>query len=382
MNPEITKNKITKYSDPKPAFLGLKRHAQKVSLILLGVLLLIAGLIFVGCQRAEKTGQDSKEIVVASWGGTYQAAQRKAFFEPFSEKAGIKIIETSFAGEYAKIKEMVASGKVTWDLTVVDHSTLLRGIKDGLFEQIDYSVIDTSGLYGFAVNPYGVGADVYSYVMAYRNDAFAGSKKPSTWQDFWNIETFPGRRAMQRSARGMLEFALLADGAEPSKLYPLDVDRGFKSLDKVKKHVSVWWTTGQQPPQLLNDREVVITTGWSGRIWNAIHHDSLPITLNWNQGLLIPEYWVIIKGAPHKDAALQFINFALQPENQAILSGIMGLGPTNQNTFKHLPPEIANDLPTSPENYKKQVLMNAEWWADNERFLSQRFEEWLVSSAK
>jgi hypothetical protein len=32
------------------------------------------------------------------------------------------------------------------------------------------------------------------------------------------------------------------DARDPAKLYPLDLDRAFKSLDKLRRHIGVWWT--------------------------------------------------------------------------------------------------------------------------------------------
>jgi putative spermidine/putrescine transport system substrate-binding protein len=49
-----------------------------------------------------------KEVVVCSWGGTYQKALRKAYFDPFEKETGIKVIDAS-APEVAKVKAQVDS---------------------------------------------------------------------------------------------------------------------------------------------------------------------------------------------------------------------------------------------------------------------------------
>jgi len=56
-----------------------------------------------------------EKLVVVSWGGSYQEAQRKAFFEPFAKQYGIDVIEDSPAGA-SKIIAMVKSGSVSWDI--------------------------------------------------------------------------------------------------------------------------------------------------------------------------------------------------------------------------------------------------------------------------
>jgi len=43
----------------------------------------------------------SKQLVVCSWGGAYQEAQRKTMFQPFEKETGIKIVEASPTDDYA-----------------------------------------------------------------------------------------------------------------------------------------------------------------------------------------------------------------------------------------------------------------------------------------
>ncbi|ODV43375.1 hypothetical protein AWV79_17990 [Cupriavidus sp. UYMMa02A] len=50
--------------------------------------------------------------------------------------------------------------------------------------------------------------------------------------------------ADQKAGGAELEFALLADGVPKDKLYPIDVQRALKSLDRIKKNVVKWWDTG------------------------------------------------------------------------------------------------------------------------------------------
>ena len=80
------------------------------------------------------------------------------------------------------------------------------------------------------------------------------------------------------------------------KLYPIDFDRAFKKLDQIKPHVTVWWSTGQQPAQLLLDKEVVLATGWNGRFYDLIKKGA-PIEIEWNEGALKQGSFVIPRGA-------------------------------------------------------------------------------------
>ena len=78
---------------------------------------------------------------------------------------------------------------------------------------------------------------------------------------------------MNRRPDANLEFALLADGVAKERVYEVlstqeGLDRAFRKLDTIKDEV-VWWEAGAQPPQLLADGEVVMSTAWNGRIFNA-----------------------------------------------------------------------------------------------------------------
>ena len=50
-----------------------------------------------------------------------------------------------------------------------------------------------------------------------------------------------------------------ADGVYAVLSHPEGVDRAFRKLDSIKSQV-VWWEAGAQPPQMLVDGEVVMST--------------------------------------------------------------------------------------------------------------------------
>src|SRR5207237_6279025 len=142
-----------------------------------------------------------------------------------------------------------------------------RAERLGLGERIDDTIVDRSKFPAEARAPYVFASSVYSTVLAYRKDAFKGDH-PKTWADFWDVKAFPGPRSLRNHPVDNLEAALMADGLAADKLYPIDVDRAFKKLDAIHRHINVWWTTGQQPAQLLVDKEVVLATGWNGRFYD------------------------------------------------------------------------------------------------------------------
>src|SRR5262249_38150551 len=83
-----------------------------------------------------------------------------------------------------------------------------------------------------------------------------------------------------------LIFALLADGVPADRLYPLDIDRAFKKLDRIKPHIKVWWREGNQSQQLIRDGELDMMSIWNGRA-SELKEAGVAVELIWNGAVRI-----------------------------------------------------------------------------------------------
>lgn len=330
---------------------------------------------------------DDRPLVVLSYGGDFETAQAAAFFEPFERETGVDIQPAQYGGEYGHLRGAVEAADrgathPAYDVVDVESSALMRGIRDGIYQRLDLNRINRTDLIPAAVNDYGIATDFYSVSLAWNTNVFpASGPQPQTWADFWNVRRFPGARCLKRDARFTLEIALLADGVAPDQIYAggtLDVDRAFRSLDRIKRHVTVWWTTGQQPIQLLSQGEVVMAAGYGARLYSAQHADLAPLAMTWRNGILDIEYWAILRGVDRSELAHRFIDFASQAEQQAVLPAHLPLGPVNRRAFELMAPELAANLNTSPGTFETQVLLSAEYWAENEEAVQERFNRWLA----
>jgi len=221
---------------------------------------------------------------------------------------------------------------------------------------------------------------VWAQVMAYRTDAFKGAV-PKGWADFWDIAKFPGDRAMFGTSGGgwpEMEFALMAAGVPPDKLYPLDIDRALASYDKIKKSVVKWWDAGAVPIQLLTDREVAMTTVWNGRM-AALQAAGVPAAISWPQGLLKRDAWGVPKGAKNKENAMKFAAYSTMAIPQARVSLGIPYGSINSKSNEYIPPERLAILPSAPDIKKQLVSYNYDWWIDNRDTVITRFNKWLLS---
>ena len=177
----------------------------------------------------------------------------------------------------------------------------------------------------------------------------------------------------------------MADGVPANKVYetlstPEGVDRAFKKLNTIKKDV-VWWEAGAQPPQLLASGEVVMTTAWNGRIYNANKQEGRHFKIVWDGQLQDFDLWAIPKGAKNLQASYDFIAFASDPTVMANQSKYISYGPTVKAAIPHIAPDVLKDLPTAPENSSNPLVANAEFWGDNGEQLRKRFNDWLASAS-
>lgn len=319
-------------------------------------------------------------ISVMSFGGAYQEAQRKAVFETYTATTGIKVDEQEYGGEIAKIAAMIESGNTTVDVVDVDAPTLLQGCDEGIFEKIDWTKIGDRGdwLQGTS-SDCGVGTIVYSTALAY--NAATLKDGPKVIADLFDTAKFPGKRGLWKNPATNLEFALLADGVPADKVYetlstPEGVDRAFAKLDTIKKDI-VWWEKGAQAPQLLASGEVVMTTAWNGRIYNA-NKEGQNFKIVWDNQILDSNYWVIPKGAKNPEASLAFIKYAVEPKVLAGTTKYIPYGPVRKSAAEFVTPEDAANLPTSPANMTVALTLDNAFWADNGDEIRKRFTTWLA----
>ncbi len=344
-----------------------------------GVVVLLGLAGAVGCTAMGQGGgaEAARTLVVCSYGGSYQEAQRRAVFGPFARWTGTRIKEVSYSGEFARLRAAALDAAVPWDVVSTESSNVLRGADEGLLAPMDYTKIDRSELLPGTAGEYGVGWCYWSTLIGYNTDAFpAGRPRPTTWKEFWDVEAFPGARALRRDPRGNLEFALLADGVEPQDLYPLDVDRAFRSLDRIKDHVAVWWVSGAEPAELLAGGKVVLASVWNGRAHTAAMAGG-PVAVEWNQGMLDSDAWVIPRNSRQPELARRLIAFATEPGQQADNTKYIPYGPVNRQALSRVPADVAADLPTSPANLAVQFRLDSRWWADNEAQVLERWNAWL-----
>lgn len=336
------------------------------------IYLLAVAQLIVGC-HSNQSNKTTKITVVSYGGGSYHQSHVDAFVEPYKKLTGFDIDALVWNAEYGKLKAMVESNQVPWDVVEVTDAEFKRGKNENLFEQLK-QFPDTNGFIKGTVDAYGVANVYWTTVLAYNKNSFPNNK-PATWKDFWNVKEFPGKRALYDDPRGNLEFALIADGVSKDSLYPLDVDRAFKKLEELKPYINVWWKDGTQPVQLLNDKSVDLTSAWNGRIF-SLGSANTQIEFSWSGAVSELDWWVIPKGSINIETASRFIAFASEPDKMAKQAQIVGYGPVNKTALNYIPESVKIQLSTYQKNWDASFVINSQWWSENENDMMKRWLEW------
>lgn len=317
-----------------------------------------------------------QRMTVVHFGGALQDAWRETILKPFEAKEGVKITDVT-PPTFAKLKAMVDAGNPEWDVASILGQWYRRGEKMGLFEPLDYKVIDVKDYPQNAIYPYGVGYSMFAGIIAYNTKVYSKANHPRTWAEFWDVKKFPGRRALFKNPRYLIEAALMADGVPPDKLYPLDADRAFRSLDRIKSHITLWWEAGNQPALMLAAGQLDLAMAFTARVYTYVKEGGT-VDIEWNQGIYGYDIYVIPKGNRNKPLAYKFLNWALQAKPNAEYAIKFPQGPVNRRSIEFIPKDIAEVLPSNPKHMEKMTLIDYEFWAANEDKLKERLEEWLA----
>lgn len=341
---------------------------------------------------------DHGKLTVVSWGGAFTKSQIEAYHRPFEAANPITINSVDYNGGIAEVKAQVDSGNVVWDVVDFEAVDALRACDEGLLELIDVAALPpapdgtpaTDDFVANAATQCWVATILFSTIVAYDENRF-GDRPPTRIEDFFDLANFPGKRGLRRqNPKATLEMALMADGVAPEEVYamlatPEGLARAFAKLDTIKDSV-VWWEAGAQPAQLLADGEVVMTTAYNGRIFNAMAMDAKPFRILWDGQIQELDVLSVVKGAPNRDAAMDFIRFATSTGPLAAQASWIAYAPARNSSL----PLVGNHaergfpmlphMPTAPENSTgRAIQIDNRWWADHQDDINERWSAWLAN---
>jgi len=330
----------------------------------------------------------AQEVTVATWGGAYEAAQRRAILEPYAETTGRAVATVQYDGSVAALRDR--AGAEGWDVIDMLADQARAACDAGLLLRLDAGAILGPGAEADfslrAPTPCGIAQNVYARVLAYDERAFPGVK-PTRIEDFFDPVRFPGPRAVQRGPDGILEWALMAEGVPPEQVYGLlSTDRGlrlaFRRLDAIRDEI-VWWDDPAEPARMLAEGRAVMAAGFNGRFFDVAAQGGAPVDIVWDGRIIGTEVWAIPAQTDAPEAARDFLAHALRPSSMARLSELIPYGPARRSAFARigLNPEsgvpMRAHLPNAPQHGGRALIRDAAWYANTRDLRQRRFQAWL-----
>lgn len=355
----------------------------------------LAALLAAATLAGAAEEQGSGALRVGTWGGSYEASQRNAYFRPFTEKTGIPIRTGEYAGGVEAVRRQARAAEGGWDIadmTMADHR---RACRLGYLRRFNHRVLapapdGTPALRDFIGGSYtscGVAHNVFSMVVAYDKRAFPGAQ-PYRIEHLFQPERFPGGRALRKRPDALLEWALVSYGVPPADLYKLlSTERGiklaFERLDRIRDDI-VWWTDPERAVELLASEEASFASGYNGRFFNARVVQQEPIEIIWDAQLYQLEVWGILANAPNPEIAERFIRFATRTESLARQTRYIAYGPTRRSAIRRVGDHVTTGIdmsihmPTYPAHMDRAIEKDVEWYAETRETLTERFDAWLA----
>ena len=331
----------------------------------------------------------ARDLTVVSWGGLLARSQMRAFINPFRKESEVWVELDRYDGGLDEIRAQVLAENVLWDVVDMSPVDVERGCAEGLLETIDPSSLP-AGADGTpvaddfapdALVECGVGQYIWATAVLYDRADFAAAAAPTTIADFFDVARFPGKRGMRRDPRVNLEWALIADGVPAADVYdvldtPAGLDRAFASLDRIKSSI-VWWTDGEEPISFLDQDRVSMSTVWNGRTFRPIVEEEKDYGLIWDHQVWELEYWAIVRGTPHLEAALDYLRFVTQTERQAAQAEHITYGPARRSALNLVSEAMRPLLPTTEDNMATALRADTMWWAEHFDEVAEEFEDWI-----
>lgn len=313
-------------------------------------LLTIAFLI--GCTQKKA---ETKEINLAIW-GNYLSPEVQNRFE---KSTGIKLHISNYSSN-EELLAKVQSGASGIDVAVPSDYMVGIMAKTDLLEPLNLEQITNKSLLSENwLKPAYDPENKYSLPYAWTTAGFAintdlYSKPLKTWKEFFTNPDLKGKISMLDDAREVIGAALKANGFSVNTTKPEELAKAKETLLAVKPRIKMFRS---DTIEALVNKEVAIAHAYSvDALQAAAKNPKIIYILPEEGGTRSVDNLVIIKGAQHREAAHQLINFLLSPEaNLAFVNKVRG-GPVLKVTREKLGPDLKNNAALFPTEAQMKNL--------------------------
>lgn len=353
----------------------------------LSILAAMAALAVPSAALAEDdvfSGYSGEEFLFngAGHSGTLKGGIMDTVATDFAEKTGVTMSFDTFCCGIAKLEAAQQSGNVPWQIVAFSTMSDLRLAQQAdLLAKIDTSIVPVDRLEDGTYDETAIYGYPYAAVIAWNTEKWpADGKHPQALEDVLDAASFPGKRCLYKYPQfgGTMEAALLADGVEADKLYPLDVKRALTALDKIRDDI-VWWSTGSQGVQQLMSGECDLALVWNGPVSDAIRANDAPFAIAWGHAIWDYTPVTIPKGVKNEKAAQAFLKLMI--EDRAAQEKFVA-----QTAYVLMPlkdqvaiPDAVKPWVLAGDNAASAIREDDQYYMENIDTILKQFNSWVVS---
>ncbi|AQT78858.1 hypothetical protein B1R94_05665 [Mycolicibacterium litorale] len=286
-----------------------------------GAAALGAGAVLAACSKSPGGGGSASDSLnIYTWG----EYDDPAVLTDFTNAKGPKITLDSYGSNPEMIAKLsAAKGTTGYDICVPTHSSIQQMATGGLLTELDHAKLpNMKNLNAKVVNtPFDPG-NKYSVCKDWGSTGYVYDttviKRPLTsWADFLDAAQKEASGSMSLlEDQGEVAFTYFyANGIDPNTTDPAHI-AAYRSfiLEKIAPHVQAFESSTNAS---ISSSARTLIHCWNGDARLGILANAEPDRYKFvwpSEGAnLWQDNWAIVKGAPHEDAAYEFINYVLDP---------------------------------------------------------------------
>ena len=128
-----------------------------------------------------------------------------------------------------------------------------------------------------------------------------------------------------------------------------------------------------------------MSTAWNGRIFNAQVLEQQPFKIIWDGHIRSWSHIAVVANTPRLEQAREFVKFATSTESMIGVGERIAYAPLRKSGLPLIGNHVTTGeamqphMPTDPQNSKRYLRDDPEWWSERVDRLTERFSAWLAN---
>lgn len=274
------------------------------------------------------------ELVVATWG--WAEAGLKTLAADFEAEYNCTIVVDPTSGNGDRLNKLMAEkDDPTADVALLTKSFAETGVQNGLFEQLDTSIVTSlDELYAFCLdeNGYGPCYSLCRYGIMYNADALEqlNLPAPTSYQDLFD-DQYAGMVALpdMTSTAGPYMLVAMAEAMGGSQE---DVSAAMTLMQEKKDNINLWYSASSDVVNAFTTGEANITVFMDINMPGLIDSG---LNMKWvdaaEGSFAAPAAVEVVKNCKNAELAQLFVEYLICNDTQNKIAEVLNEAPVNKN---------------------------------------------------